>query len=131
MVFDNVLNDMKRMQRRFSRVFSSRSGARIPESEIEETEGEVIVNFELHGIEKKDIDMEIDGNRIRMKAVRKVEFRKLDKEYYHESKSFNGYQEMLSLPCKVIPEKAKAKFENGVLEVRLPKDRKKKKIEIV
>lgn len=130
MAFEELFDDMRKMQKRFSGAFNL--DRRVPESEIEEKDNEVVVQFELPGVDKKEINLELDEDKIAVRAVRKKEMKRENKEFYAEAKSFKGYQEVLSLPCRVIPDKARASFENGILEVRLPKaePRKRKQVEI-
>lgn len=62
------------------------------------------IQVELPGVEKKDIDFEMSENWFCLKAPRKDE-------------SFTG---CWVLAHDIIPEEAKAKFENGVLSISVP-----------
>lgn len=54
------------------------------------------------------------------------------KGFYREERSYRGFYRAMALPSEVIPEKAKAKYKDGVLELTIPKTeaKKKNKIEI-
>jgi len=41
---------------------------------------------------------------------------------------YGSFERVIELPCPVIGEKTKAEFEDGVLKVTLPKQRKNTKI---
>lgn len=83
-----------------------------------ETDDEVHVIVEMPGVSKEDIDLNASETTLEIKA--EGENRK--------------YSEFVNLPCEVIPESAKARYNNGVLEVVLkkkhPKKEKKKKIKV-
>jgi len=83
-----------------------------------ETDDEVHVIVEMPGVSKEDIDLNASETKLEIKA--EGENRK--------------YFEVVNLPCEVIPESAKARYNNGVLEVILkkkyPKKEKKKKIKV-
>lgn len=105
---------------------------RNPLTDLEETEKEVIVKFEVPGIDKKDIQLNVTPNKIEVKAEKKQEGKIERKGFYKEERSYRGFYRTISLPSEVIPEKAKAKYKDGVLEVVIPKtqNQKKNKIEI-
>ncbi|MGQ4913152.1 MAG: archaeal heat shock protein Hsp20 [Candidatus Asgardarchaeia archaeon] len=87
---------------------------REPLIDIIDTDDEITVVAEVPGVEKDEIDIEAEGKTLIIKASDK---------YYKE----------LELPTEVIPEKAKANYKNGILEVKLPKAKKsepKKKIKV-
>ena len=83
-----------------------------------ETDEEVHVIAEMPGVNKEDIDLNASETTLEIKA--EGESRK--------------YFEVVELPCEVIPESAKARYNNGVLEVILkkkyPKKEKRRKIKV-
>jgi len=92
-------------------------GGREPLVDVQETDKQVIVTAELPGVDKSDINLETTENSLGIRVD--TEKRK----YYKD----------IDLPVTVKPESAKAKYNNGVLEVVLDKSgpaRKGKKIEI-
>jgi len=134
----DIFEEIKRMRREMDKLFDSflaeqskafshiERGFRMPVSDVRETDDEVIVRFEIPGVNKEDINLEITEDTIKLRAQRKAESR-LEKEgYFRAESSYKGFYQMLTLPCKVIPERARAEYKNGVLEVRVPKAEKKK-----
>ena len=105
---------------------------RSPLTDLEETDKEVIAKFELPGVEKKDIQLNITENKIEVKVEKKQETKTEKKGFYKEERSYKGFYRAMALPPEVIAEKAKAKYKDGVLEVIIPKaeTKKKNKIEI-
>jgi len=80
-------------------------GAREPLTDVCEGDGTITVTAEMPGIEKEDIDLETGDDFL----VLKVE--KGERRYYKE----------LELPSKVVAGSARAKYNNGVLEIILQK----------
>jgi HSP20 family protein len=96
---------------------------RQPVCNVQETESEIIATFELPGVEKGDIDLNVERDHISVKVEQKQEKKKEDKEkgsysYMSSSRSFQRY---LPLPKEVDASSARAKYENGVLRVEMPK----------
>ena len=105
---------------------------RSPLTVLEETDKEVIAKFEHLMVDKKDIQLNITEEKIEVKVEKKYEDKIEKKGYYKEERSYGGFYRALVLASKIIPEKAKAKYKDGVLEVTMPKteSKKKNKIEI-
>lgn len=99
---------------------------REPLSDLKETDKELIANIELPGIDKKDIQLQITENNLEVKVERKQEAKVERKGYLRAERSYKGFYRSIGLPAKIIPERAKASYKNGVLEVVMPKTEKKK-----
>ncbi|MBI2542403.1 Hsp20/alpha crystallin family protein [Candidatus Woesearchaeota archaeon] len=106
--------------------------SRIPVARMQETEGSVISTFELPGVSKEDIQLNVEEGRIEVKVEKKAEKEIEEKDkYFHEMRSRSFYG-ALPLPAEVIAENADASYKDGILRVEIPKAKKqeKKKIEI-
>ena len=88
-----------------------------PESDMYETEKEVIISVNVPGCDKKNITVDIDNNILTISGERKVA-REIRKEnFYHQEQQFGTFQRSLSLPHYADTNKAKATCENGILKV--------------
>ncbi len=91
---------------------------RKPLVDVMETDDEVQIIAEMPGVNKEDIDVSASETSVEIKAEGE------NRKYY----------EVVDLPCEVIPESAKARYNNGVLEVvfkkKHPKKEDRKKIKI-
>ncbi|MDY6779741.1 MAG: Hsp20/alpha crystallin family protein [Halobacteria archaeon] len=94
-----------------SRVF--RSGGD-EETELYEEEDEFVLTVEMPGFEKEEIEVNWHDGRLNISAEHKDEERGR-KRRYHRTFRF---------PKKVVDEDISATYRNGVLEVRLPIERK-------
>ncbi len=103
-----------------------------PPLEVYEKEEEYVVKAELPGMKKEEIDISLVGDTLTIKGERKAE-EEVKKESYHLcERCYGSFERSLSLPTEVDAAKVEAKYENGVLEIKLPKvpEAKPKKLEI-
>ena len=94
---------------------------------LEEKDG-LVVKTSLPGINKKDLDITVQGDQLIIKAEKKgkVTGDKKHEKYYRE------YLSTVTLPYPVKEERISANLGKGVLEMRLPKAEKAapKRIEV-
>ncbi|MDY6764240.1 MAG: Hsp20/alpha crystallin family protein [Halobacteria archaeon] len=81
----------------------------------------VVVLADLPGFEKADIRIEANEDNLTIKADRIEEVGREEADYYRRERSHKSVNRTVSLPAEVKTDEAKATFENGVLEVTLPK----------
>ena len=107
---------------------------RTPRMDIYETDGEVVAEVELPGVDPKNIEVEVKDNvlKVEAKAEEKKEIK--EKGYYRKEMGARYFKRQVSLPTDVIGEKAEAEYTDGVLKVTVPKTKpkevKEKKIKI-
>lgn len=87
--------------------------------DVAEENGKILVDAELPGFEKKDIEVTVENGVLQIKAERKQEETKARK-HLHERR-FTRVQRRFTLPANVEDGKAVCKYENGVLHVELTK----------
>ncbi len=81
------------------------------------------VKAELPGVKKEDIKVEIDGNQVSLSAEVKRETEKKEGETVVHSERYYGRQyRSFTLDKDIDRNKAAAKFDNGILELTLPKN---------
>lgn len=107
---------------------------RTPRMDIYETDGSVVAEVELPGVDPKNIEVEVKDNvlRVEAKAEEKKEIK--EKGYYKKEMGARYFKRQVSLPTEVIGEKAEAEYSDGVLKITVPKakpkETKEKKIKI-
>lgn len=101
-----------------------------PSVDIYEEGNDLVVKAEVPGIKKEDLEVKITEDTITIAGEKKKEEKVEKKDYYRIERSYGSFSRSFSLPSDLEVEKAKARFENGVLEVRIPKSEKAKKKEI-
>ena len=106
---------------------------RTPLCDVKESDDKVMAAFELPGIDKKDIELNITDDRIEVRAEKKEEQEIKGKDEYRYFASTGSFYRNIPLPAEVDADKATAVFKNGVLKIEAPKkdgSKKKKRIEI-
>jgi HSP20 family protein len=98
-----------------------------PAIDIYEEEHDVVVKAELPGMKKEDIDISLTEDSITVAGEKKAEHKVEKKNFYRYESSYSSFCRTMALPSDVQPEKVKAEFKNGVLEIRMPKTEEAKK----
>jgi len=102
-----------------------------PLTEIQETDSELIVRVDMPCVRSKDeiaVNVTEDTVSIEAKMEKAVQYERWGT--FQRGVRFFKYSKTFTLPTKVDPERAKARFVKNVLELRLPKKGKVFKIEI-
>jgi HSP20 family protein len=90
-----------------------------PQVEIRKRDGDMIVRADLPGLKREDINVEIADGALTLSGERKEETEEKKEGFYHSERTYGGFFRSIPLPENVTPENATAKFENGVLEVKI------------
>ena len=103
----------------------------VPHTDIYEENDQLVMNIEMPGINKEDINITLQGDRLTIKAEKKEAVVE-DTACYARERQYGQYLRSVTLPFPVKENEISATFENGVLELRLSKaeESKAKKIEI-
>lgn len=141
-MFWDPFDEIERIHEEMGRFFKPRgkelvkfSGFRTPKCNMHETEKSVVASFELPGVEKKDIELNVTDDRIEVKVNHKAEKEEKKKGMYRYEASSHSFYRSIPLPVDVKSEEAEAEYKNGVLRVEIPKvkqieAKKHKRIEI-
>ena len=100
---------------------------REPFIDVMEKDKEIIATAEMPGLEKKDIKINVTEDMLEISAETKQEEKKEEKGYIYRERRSGSYYRAISLPSPVDPDNSKATYENGVLEIKMPKTEVKKK----
>lgn len=74
----------------------------------------------LPGVELKDVEVQLHGELLTIRAERKITREKKEVQYFEEEIAYGKFERRLPLPAGVVAEKLTAEFANGVLEVIAP-----------
>ena len=96
-------------------------GMRKPFVDLQDLADELVITAEFPGLTKDDVEIELVGNTLKLKG--KVETTEEAEEdgYIRRERSYQSYFRELTLPEEVLPDKAHASVNNGVLEIKIPK----------
>jgi HSP20 family protein len=121
-------NPFRELEKDFFRPFfgSDEEGAWQPAVDVYEKENELRMKVELPGVRQKDIEIQVENDELTIKAERKTEDEKKDKQYYRRERRYGLFKRVFKLNRTVDAEKISAKYEDGVLELLLPKTERAK-----
>jgi len=133
-----VQNEMNRL---FNTFFDSPAGGNgghamarrwIPAMDVVETDDHFVVRADLPGTAEQDVKIELDDNVLTISGERRAEHEQKGEGYYRVERAWGAFSRSLTLPEGVDADAIKASFDNGVLEVRVPKPEqpKPRKVEI-
>jgi|GEM_PF-511563 len=96
-----------------------------PDYDMYETKDAYIINVDAPGMQKEKIDVQVRDGLLNVTAEReKIEEKTQETEassYHYRGRSFGTFQRNLKIPENVRLDQISAKYENGVLEISLPK----------
>jgi HSP20 family protein len=97
-------------------------GLAMPRLDLSETEKTFEVQAELPGVNKEDIKVSIDGQRVTIEGeCRQANEQRQGEQVVYSERSTRRYQRSFALPSEVDDTKAEARLENGILMLTLPK----------
>lgn len=109
-------------------------GGYAPAVDIFEEKGEIVLRAEAPGLGKDDISVEIKDGVLTLRGEKKEEKEVKGKSWYRYESACGAFQRSFHLPETVDAEKIAARYDKGVLEVRIPKKEEKgeepRKIEV-
>ncbi len=136
--FVNVRDEVERMMDRvWSDPFASletpdrwfgdfRQGDFTPKLDVTDDKDALRVAVEIPGVELKDLDIECQDGLLSIKGEKKHEETRKEDGCYRTERSYGYFQRTVPLPAEIDANKAEAKFDKGVLMIRLPKTERAK-----
>lgn len=109
------------LERIFQGAPASGSATWMPPVDIHETADAYVLEADLPGMKKEDIEVQILEDRISLKGSRKRPEREETKGYRRYERAEGQFERSFRISGGVDAEKVEAKFEHGVLTVTLPK----------
>ena len=120
--------ELESMNRQLSRLLddsplgaTSETGQWAPRVDIRETDDALLVQAELPGIAKKDVQLEVKDGVLTLSGERRYEKDVTEENVHRVERAYGRFSRSFSLPSNVDPDKVDARMKDGVLEVRLQK----------
>jgi HSP20 family protein len=95
--------------------------------EVFDRDGHTVVRLELPGMEMEDIDISLTDGQLTIMGEKKHEEEIKEENYYRSERSYGSFHRTVSVPQGIDESKIDATYQNGVLEVQLPKEGEQKK----
>jgi HSP20 family protein len=104
----------------------------IPAMDLVETDDHFVLKADLPGVAESDVTIAFENDVLTVSGERKTEHEAKKDGYYRLERTNGSFSRSLTLPEGVDAGAVTAKFDNGVLEVRIPKpaEAKPRRIEI-
>jgi HSP20 family protein len=94
---------------------------RLPAVDVVDRGDAIVVRAEVPGVKKEDLDVSVSDHIVTIHGASRQEEEREEEQYYRRETSRREYARSVNLPAAVNGEAAKAHFEDGVLELTLPK----------
>lgn len=105
-----------------------------PDLNVSESDEAYHLEFDLPGVRREDLDLTFENGRLVLRGERRSDKEEKGQRYRRVEKRYGTFERRVNLPEEVDSDAIKASFENGVLELTLPKTspgpERRKKIEI-
>jgi HSP20 family protein len=92
-----------------------------PSCEVTEDKSNYFFKFDLPGMNKDQVKIEIHENQLTVSGERREEKKEDNKKYHFSEFSYGSFLRTFTLPANIDAEKVEAKFDNGVLAVTVGK----------
>jgi HSP20 family protein len=126
---DSLQGEMNRLFSSFFETPTTRGGGNgtatarrwIPAMDLIETGDHFVLKADLPGMDEGDVNIEVENNVLTVAGERKTAHEEKHEGYYRLERATGAFSRSLTLPEGIDPESVTATFDNGVLEVRVPK----------
>lgn len=102
-------------------MFACKDCSWVPQVDIYETETEVFIWAELAGVDKDDLEVEVNSKALRISGLRKQLPKPTDGAYRLAEIRYGKFERILYLPSPVDTEVVSSNYSDGFLSVRMPK----------
>lgn len=92
-----------------------------PKVDVIDKDQTLLVRAELPGVEKDDLEITVNGDRLTIEAKREYQEEEKKEAYFRNEMAYGRLARTIYLPVEVEGEKAKAELKKGILEITLPK----------
>ncbi|MGD8750280.1 MAG: Hsp20/alpha crystallin family protein [Anaerolineales bacterium] len=123
----SVWREMDKLQREMNRLFSDfyprriRTAPSYPAVNIWTDEEDAFVTAEMPGINSDDIDISIVDDNITLSGTREPDGLDEETRYHRRERGYGKFTRTIQLPFNVDVEHVDAVFENGILQISLPR----------
>ncbi len=133
-MFVDPFEELRRMQERFNRLLEE--FGRFPEAReyrismpvdiIDEGE-QLRVIVDIPGFNREDLEIYFENGDLVIKGERKEEFEEKKGDYLRRERRMGTFYRKVSLPSDIDRDAVKARYNNGVLEITIPRLKKDRK----
>ncbi len=104
--------------------FFAKADQLVPSCEILDQEKFYTISLDVPGLKKEDIDLEVRDHQLHVCGERKAQNITETENILRSEKRYGKFSRSFTLPDNIKDDAIEAHFENGVLEILLPKEEK-------
>ncbi len=127
-IFGKRFSDI--MDEFFNDAVATRQHSFAPSIDISETDKQYLIDVEVPGVDKKDIELNIENNTLTISGERKFEKEEDGKHYHRVESSYGSFSRSFTLPENVKDDSIQATYNNGILNITIDKSEQKMKKQI-
>lgn len=127
------LREVERLQREMNRLFDTLSpeyendkASFFPPAELYETPEAVHLKLEIPGIEAKDLDVQVTAEGVAISGERRTETQTEENGLLLSEFRYGKFQRVIPMPVRIQNDKVVADYQNGILNLSLPKAEEEK-----
>jgi HSP20 family protein len=91
----------------------------VPSIEFFTRDGTIVVRADVPGIDPKNVELAVEGDRLIIKGERKEASESKGGDYLRREVTYGRFERTVALPPGVDPDSVKAAYHEGVLEVTM------------
>ncbi len=119
--FDHLANRFQRFFDEFPGFTAIEKDNFSPRIDISENEKNIIVDAEIPGVKKENLKITLQDNILTIEGEKKKVSEEKEKNYYREERSYGKFKRSFTFPVEVDSNNVEAKFDNGMLAIKLNK----------
>ena len=127
-IFGKRFSDI--MDEFFSDTVATRQQAFAPSINISETDKQYLIDVEVPGVDKNNIELNVENNTLTISGEREFEKRDEGKHYHRVESSYGSFSRSFTLPDNVKDDSIQATYNNGILNISIDKSEQKMKKQI-
>jgi HSP20 family protein len=97
------------------------NGMSTPPANVTESEKEYNVELSVPGMNREDLKIDVDAGVLSVSSEKEEERKSEEKDYHRKEFSYSSFKRTFTLPENANEENIKAKYENGMLKISIPK----------
>ena len=130
----NPLNELDFWNTSFDRFFNSsacrtdKAASFHPAVDIVDGKENVVLNVELPGMDKKDIQVNIEDRVLTISGERKKETRTEEDNWTRTERTYGSFKRAFTLSDSIVTDEVSADYKGGILSITLKKDAEKEEV---
>lgn len=126
MMIPRKRNDFDLFEDMFSDPFFERKEAKIMKTDIKEKGNNYIIEVDLPGYDKENIEIEMENGYLKVTAKTNKDVDESDEKYIHQERFYGECSRSFYVGNSIKEDDVKASFKNGILSLCIPKEEQKK-----